>query len=291
MARWRQWYEDVVDVALRATLKEHGFKRKSPSTYVFDRSPDRVWAFELGLCHSQAEYFSECSGIFAPKIAESVNRFGIDKWVWLTGMRTATHTAVGIAELVKIENGWDAKSWSRNPRSSTWYGGYRRPPSFATILRHIQPGGCYSYDAAGNVSKVGENEWRRRIATITEELGHDLDDNWRKYELRWLQNCDEPAYFARWLEERVHGRTELLLAIAYHLAGDADRAASFLNKAIHDGERPFEAVAAELREQAIERGDKSKLATVDEDARSLFKYLQSRAEATRHLASGLGICL
>lgn len=291
MARWRKWYEDVMDVALRATLKEHGFKRKSPSTYICEHSPDRVWAFELALCRSPAEYFCECSGIFAPRIEETVKKFALDEWFWHTGLRTATHTAISIPELVKIENGWDAKSWSKNPRSRTWYGGYRRPPSFATVLRHVQPGGCYSYDAAGNVRKVGENEWRRRIATITEELGHDLDNNWRKYELRWLQNCDDPAYFARWLEEREHGRTEFLLAIAYHLAGDADRVAASLNKAIHDGERPFEAVAAELREQAKERGDKHKLATADEDARSLLEYLQPRAEAARHLAARFGICL
>ena len=42
----RRDYEDVMDVKLRATLKELGFERKGAATYVFER-PRVTWFFEL----------------------------------------------------------------------------------------------------------------------------------------------------------------------------------------------------------------------------------------------------
>jgi hypothetical protein len=276
MARERQWYEDVMDVALRATLKEHGFRRKSHATYICEHSPDRVWAFELALCHSPAQYFSESSGIFGTAIEAVMSRLAPECANHRTGMRTLVHATVGIGELIKIENGWDVKAWNQNPQSKTWLGGYRNHPSIDTVLRHIQPGGCFTHEAAGSPMKLGWPEWRRRVKTVTEELGHDLDMLWRKYELDWLQRCDDPLF---------------------HLAGADDRAAPYLQQRIDDGAIPYEThlEELELEKQAgfwerLWRGPPKPI-----DAKTIaqqrLKYWRIWGEAARKLADGLGIKL
>jgi len=75
MARLRQLYEDVMDVALRATLKEFGFKRKSYATYIMER-PDRRWYFELEAEPRLGTGFEDMAGcIFRPSTRSARSTF------------------------------------------------------------------------------------------------------------------------------------------------------------------------------------------------------------------------
>lgn len=212
MARRRQWYEDVMDVALRATLKECGFKRKSPRMYVCEHSPNRRWTFKLGPCKSLGESFSGVSGIYVQAIEDILLRHLPKAAGRGISTEPLLHAWTDIGDLIEIENGWDRKAWRQNPRSTTWLGGYRRPPSIDTVLRHVQPGGCFSREAAGSSIDISDREWYRRVATVTEELGHDLDMLWRKYQLDWLRRCDDPLYFAQWTEQYVVRGNNLLVS-------------------------------------------------------------------------------
>ncbi|MDH5410337.1 MAG: hypothetical protein OEZ03_08200 [Alphaproteobacteria bacterium] len=299
MARQRQWYEEVMDVALRATLKEHGFKRKSHTTYVCEHSPDRVWRFKLSLCHSPAEHFSEYSGIFVQAIEDLLSRHTPEFADIGILVRPLLHSWADIGDLVKIENGWNAKAWNQNPRSRTWLGGYRNSPSIDTVLRHIQPGGCFTYDAAGSAMGISSQKWRRRIKTITEELGHDLDMLWRKYELDWLQRCDDPLFFAEWTEQHVYRGCNLQRAAAYHLAGADDRAAAALRRDVEEAEIPYEVMVErmDVRERGDPRwrwlhGDQGKTREYVENSTRRWMDARKRdADAARKLANGLGIKL
>ena len=299
MARNRQWYEDVMDVALRATLKAHGFKRKSPRLYICDHSPNRRWIFKLGTCKSLGESFSGFSGIYVQAIEDILLRH-LPK---AAGKGIATeplvHAWARIWDLVKIEKGWDRKSWERNPRSTTWFGGYRPPPSIDTVLRHTQPGGCFSREAAGSSIGISDREWYRRVATVTEELGHDLDMLWRRYLLDWLQKCDDPLYFALWTEQYVMRGNNLLRAAAYHLAGADDRAAAMLRRDVEEAEVPYEIMVEQMDVQKRGdpkwrwlHGDQGKSREwVEKFTRKWMVYRKQDADDARQLANGLGIKL
>ena len=299
MARGRQWYEDVMDVALRATLKEHGYKKKSHTTYICEHSPNRRWTFHLALCHSPAQHFSEGSGIYVQAIEDLLEKHLPEAAGIGILMRPLQHAWTDIVDLVKIEKGWDVNAWRDNPRSRTWLGGYRNHPSIDTVIRHIQPGGCFTYDAAGSQMKISGREWRRRVAAVTEELGHDLDRLWRKYELDWLQRCDDPLYFAEWIERYLTRGSSLLRAVAYHLAGADDQAAAVLRRDVEEAEVPFDVMVERIdfKERGDPKwrwlhGDQGKSREwVEEYTRDWMVYRQKDADDARRLASGLGIIL
>lgn len=259
MAWNRHWYDDVADMALRATLKELGFKRKTHATYVCNHSPDRVWVFENHMGTRGGPTFNVLSGIHVPAIAEILGSLA-PEFDWVpTYTRTPTHLAASIGELVKIEQGWDRLTWDKNPKSRSRSWRYIYPP-YASKIGRILKG--YTVDSGWNPQHVEATLSRFRkfwyslpkqarkvrgdgaspyyyMATLW--LGPELDALWRKYTLDWLQRCDDPVYLAEWLDKYVlperpalmsYGPYAVTAAAAYILAGNNQRAGEILNEVI-----------------------------------------------------------
>ena len=253
MARERQWYEDVMDVALRATLKEHGFKRKSPATYVCDHSPDRIWVFEIEIWKSLIG-FKDWTAIFVPEIENIVTRVAPEIGTYDTRMRSPSQFCTSIGNQVKIEQGWDNATWETNPKSDHWLWGPRAAPEAGKRVQ-IMDGNSWGNThakaflmknintqelARKNIRQKSNSEyWRDRDET-TETVGQELDKLWRVYIFEWLQKCDDPHYLAEWLEKYVCSWRGLptrepcafTAATAWHLAGEGSRVADILNEVI-----------------------------------------------------------
>jgi len=301
MARNRQWYQDVMDVALRATLKEFGFKRKSPTTYICERSADRLWTFSIGPASRYNEDFSDFLGIYVDAIEDIMVRHLPRAALRGRYEEPFFHAQTDIVELIKAENAWDEKTWQQSPRSRTWLGGYRPAPSVDTKVRHLRQGGCFSYVAAGPTTNDTQEEWCRRVAVITEELGHDLDTLWRTYALEWFQLCDDPLFFAEWIEQNAPPtlNAPARSAVGYHLAGADDRAADILGQFVEASQVPYEVLVEEIDIQKRgnprwrwllgERGKTRK--SVENMARLEVNWRQRNADNARQLAKGLGISL
>ena len=326
MTRSRQWYEDVMDVALRATLKEFGFKRRSRTNYVCEHSPDRVWVFEIEPWR-QHHPFRDWTGIFVPEIEDIVTRIAPEIGTYATFLRNPAHLRASIAELVKIEHGWDQATWERSPKSRHWLWGQRFSPR-VTLAVPLFDGNWWNQDHVKEVlvRKRSVQEFVRRSAGISwherlsrdnketaEAVGRELDFLWRKYSHDWLRRCDDPRYLAEWLNTYVFSGKYTPLrstyaataATAYHMAGDQDGAASVLNRLIAELETAFETELA--RKQARDRTPGPIAQWVrglighptppprehNAEARAWAKLDVKRenAEAARKLAAGLGIKL
>ena len=328
MARNRQWYEDVMDVALRATLKEAGFKRKSRATYICEHRADRVWFFEIE-AHRGGPAFEEKSGIFVPEIANIVARLAPDIGTHETFMRDPAHFAATIPDLVRIERGWDRASWAKSPESRGGFWGNRDPPSVEKALRTYsrtfgwRPG---YVEAVLDGSRNPLETIRKRVKSSPEAgivavkrtilpLGQELDSLWRKYSHDWFRRCDDPQYLADWFDRYVYtdesrpkyGASAITVIVACHLAGDNRRAADIFHGLIAEAEIPFEkelAIAEEylrvpqhspttewvLRKLFGPPPPPSKRDPVKK-AQAIVDYRQKAAEAGRRLADGLGIKL
>ena len=105
-----------MDVALRATLKEFGFKRKSRTNYVCEHSPERVWIFEIEPW-SQHHPFRDWSGIFVPEIENIVTRVTPELKTYETFLREPSQFKTSTVELARIALGWDEPSWKENQKS------------------------------------------------------------------------------------------------------------------------------------------------------------------------------
>lgn len=250
MARHRHRYEDVMDVALRATLKEHGFKRKSKASYVCDHSPSRVWIFEIEIWKSRIG-FKNRTAIFVPEIEDIVTRATPGIGTYDTRTRNPSQFMTSVAGLIRTEFGWDNATWEANPKSDHWLWGPRAAPEAGKAIP-IMDGNSWGYNRAKTylAKNIGTRElvlrnsrrdrnpeyWRDRDET-TEEVGQELDRLWRGYAHEWLQKCDDPRYLAEWLDKYVcswrglpvRGPCAFTAATAWHLAGETSRATKILD--------------------------------------------------------------
>ena len=284
-----------MDVALRATLKEFGFKRKSRTNYVCEHSPDRVWVFEIEPWR-QHHPFRDWSGIFVPEIENIVTRVAPEIGTNVTFLRSPAQFKTSIAELVKISHGWDEPSWKRNPKSRHWLWGYRFPPSTTKVIP-LWDEGWWNTDHAKAVldrSRTARKIKLRSFGTgwraipspdrqeTAEAVGRELETLWCEHAHDWLQKCDDLHYLAEWFDKHVFspghpGRetAAFTAATAWHLVGNNLRATEILNGVI-------------AKQEQIAKGE---LETSAEEFRKYHDVLRSKAKATRKLADELGIKL
>ena len=330
MARSRQWYDDVMDVGLHATLKEAGFRRKSHTNYVCEHSPERTWVFEIEPWKGLPK-FRDWTGIFVPEIEEIVERIAPEIGTHATFLREPTHFKASVATLVRIERGWDQPTWDNNPKSRSMLWGHRNPPHVtkaiplcdgnlsdawwdARYVDAVLSGGRGSYEEQLKRAKTRSfGQWSRDQQEAAIAVGHELDRLWRKHNHDWLQKCDNSHYLAKWFDRYVFSGKDTpsrheyaaTAAIAYHVAGDDDGAASVLNRLIVELETAYKAELA--KEEARDRipGPVTKLVRRltaapptpppehDAATRARASVIVERdyAEAARKLAKGLGIRL
>lgn len=284
-----------MDVALRATLKEFGFKRKSRTNYVCEHLPERTWVFEIEPMR-QHHPFRDWSGIFVPEIENIITRAAPEIGTNETFLRSPTQFKTSIVELIEISRGWDEPSWERNPKSRHWLWGYRFPPSITKVIP-LWDGGWWNTDHAKAVldrSRTAreiklrniEPSWREISSPDRQEtaeaVGRELETLWREHAHDWLQKCDDLRYLAEWFDKHVfspghpgNGTTAFTAATAWHLVGNSLRAAEILNGVIAENEPIAEDGSEISAEQFREYSDLSR----------------SNAKATRNLADELGIKL
>lgn len=291
MSRNRQWYEDVMDVALRATLKEHGFKRKSRTNYVCEHSPERIWIFEIEPWR-QHHPFRDWSGIFVPEIEEIVTGIDPEMRTHHTFLREPSQLKASIVELAWIALGRDRVNWEKNPKSRHWLWGRRRPPPITREIPLWDGGWWYMNHVKEVLDKTrtpdewimrgyeddDREPWKRKWDETAEAVGVELDALWRKYAHDWLQKCDDMHFLAEWFDQQVyspghpgHETTAATAATAWHLAGNDFRAADILGRLVTENE----AIAANKTENTAE----------------YRSYVRTIAEAARKLADKFGIRL
>lgn len=327
MSRNRQWYEDVMDVALRATLKEHGFKRKSRTNYVCEHSPERVWIFEIEPRRGQ-DRFRDWSGIFVPEIEDTIKRIAPEMAKFLTVLRNPAQFKTSIPDLVRISRGWDETTWEKSPKSRHWIWGFHHPPSIEKAIP-LSDGGTKDAwwhlhyvkevlpekraarewvmrDYEGDDREPKERDWQE----TAHATGLELDALWRKYAHDWLQKCDDPNFLAQWFDRYIFSckntplreRYAANAAISYFVAGDRNGAASILNRLISESETSYEIVL----EKEVAHDRSRELGPVlsaifgqtpppaydaATRARSRIRVNRKRREAAYKIACGLGLKL
>lgn len=276
MTRERQWYDDVMAVGLHETLKKAGFRRKSHTNYVCEHSPDRVWVFEIEPRRGR-QRFRDWSGIFVPEIEEIVAKIAPEIGTCATFLREPTQFRTSIANLVRIDRGWDEPTWENNPKSRHWLWGRQNPPPVTKAIPLCDGNvtdGWWDPNYASAVLIGSRNPNRamyRRIGTRSYEqqqretqeaalaVGSELEKLWREYAYDWLLKCDNTHYLARWFDSYVFSGTQTPLrhtyaataAVAYHVAGDNEGAANVLRRMITELQTAYEMELA--REQARDR--------------------------------------
>lgn len=250
MARTRQWYEDVMDVALRATLKEFGFKRKSHATYICEHSPDRVWIFEIENWRTRNGFY-DWTAIFVPQIEDIVTRLGPGIGTYDTRLRNPSQFKISIGDLIQAEQGWDDATWQNNPKSDHWLWGPRAAPEAGKIVpimdgdswgsahtkAFLMKGRSAEEIVLRNIELYNTDQYTRDWNETAEAVGRELDRLWRSSAYEWLQKCDDPHYLAEWLDKYVCSWRSLparepcafTAAAAWHLAGESSRASEILN--------------------------------------------------------------
>ena len=327
MARNRQWYEDVMDVALRATLKEFGFKRKSRTNYICEHSPERVWIFEIEPRRGH-DRFRDWSGIFVPEIKDIVTRIAPEMEEFVTVLRNPAQFKTSIPDLVRISRGWDEPTWEKNPKSRHWLWGSRYPPSIEIAiplsdggtkdawwhLRYVKEVLAKTRTAREWVMRDYEGDdrkpWERDWEETARAAGLELDALWRKHAHAWLQKCDDPNYLAQWFDRHIFSGKNTPLreryaanaAISYFVAGDQDGATKILNRLIAESETSYKIVLdrEEARDRSRELGPvlsaifgQTPPPTRDAATRAQSTVRVNRVyrEAAYKIASGLGLKL
>jgi hypothetical protein len=302
MARLRQLYEDVMDVALRATLKEFGFKRKSYATYIMER-PDRRWYFELEAEPRLGTGFEDMAGVHIPALDAICEKHIPGVWVFHAVNRTepSAHVTANIPQLMEIAEGHNFY------RPDIGFTSKRRRKGFE-IVKHPEIVDFRSYHRWAKPthllpsrSEVSKEEYDRIEADIFDRWGHFLDDQWRAHVLTWYERCDDPLFVIDWLENHQGsgGTTiDLTCAILYHLAGDNGLAAECLRKTVQEAEISYEDHYRTIYRdrggswfrRLYDPGTWTK-ERVAKSAAGALEWCAERAEAARRLASGLGIRL
>lgn len=302
MARERQLYEDVMDVALRATLKEFGFKRKSHATYVMDR-PERRWIFELESEPRLGIGFEAMPGVHIPALDAVCEKHIPGVWVFHAVNRTEPHAHVTatVPLLMEIAEGHDFYTLRRGLAAKTWSKEYEAAQN-NPVMRYRRKGWWVKpIHLLPPESEVSEEEYDRIEEDIIDRMGRFLDEQWRAHVPAWYERCDDPLFVIDWLENHQPSGgapTDLTNAVLYHLAGDNALAAECLQRPIQEAEISYEEFYRRIYRdrggswlrQLLYPGTWTK-EQVAKATTSSLKWCAERAEAARKLANGLGISL
>jgi len=240
MARNRREYEDVMDVKLRATLKELGFKRKTPSTYVFERSTV-TWVFELEQQWKWGRGFFDSIGVVNFEMERIFRDVLEHDWVRYAPMRNKCHVATSIPQLVAIElKGGPIHPLAR--RHFEW------PPNVNNVLEY------YWKDAwrprrdpvEHTLTEARERLYRERIA----EFGPYFEEMFRRYALPWYKMSERSREFAQWYEDHTWPEFPKVICaiVAHHVAGNKDRAKELIRRLVVEGDMTFDQVLRDVCE-------------------------------------------
>ncbi len=255
MPRRRQSYEDIMDVKLRATLKELGFKRKSHASYICEGSKVRR-IFQLYLDHNVISAdFKDQAGVFNHEMERIYDEVLKRHYIQYSGIRTLGHAATSIAELIAIEREWDYRTWQENHPDQGLFGDYvPRRPSVIKTLEHCSDRGYWMPIVAD--WRLEDDEWERQHRPHVEALGTYLDELFHRHILSWYELCDDPLSFARWYDRyESRGLTQILGAItAYGLAGEKVRAGELIRGRIEEAGRSYDDVRQEVFDHYFRSG-------------------------------------
>ena len=290
----RRDYEDVMDVKLRATLKELGFERKGAATYVFER-PRVTWFFELerGWDYGFGPIFYDALGVFDPEVERIFRDVLENDWVRHTEMRSRCYVGTRIPRLVEIE-------LEDGPTQSLARGSYKRPPKVDSVIEYYWKGAWRPRHDPAEPTSPEERErlYRERIA----EFGPYFDEMFRRYALPWFQMSEKPKEFAQWYENYTVDPfwpdfVRVLCAIVvHHIAGNRKRAKELIQQLIAEGDLSFEELLRDVHDQ---KGIRSwmfwpvfrsvfKPEQYEENARADEALNQIGARKARRLAEVLG---
>ena len=301
MPRRRQSYEDIMDVKLRATLKELGFKRKSHATYIRE-DPKVRRIFELELDHNVISAdFTDGAGVFNHEMERIYDEVLKRHYIQYSGIRNHAHAGTSIMTLIEIERGWDYRTWQEtHPPENGLFGDIiHRPPDVTKVVEHCSDRGYWTPVIAD--WRLEDEEWERQHRPHVEALGTYLEELFHRYILPWYETCDDPLSFARWYDRyESRGLTQILGAItAYGLAGEKDRAGELIRGRIEEAARSFEDVRQEVDDHYFRHGwrrwlfgrEKSfdKDIDVDEETRALRGVLSEIESQARTLSKALDI--
>lgn len=256
MTRKIPWYQGVMDVALRATLEECGFRQKSRRTFVCEHAPQRIWVFEIELSKYR-QPFRDWTGIIVPEIEDIIMRRVPDAGLYETGFQQPSRFSTTTADLVKISRGWDGYTWEKNLKPWSVFIGRLKPPLTEKAIPLLNRGFWNVRHASRVLSQQrsareivmrsiepdDRTPWDRDWEETADAVGRELDKLWRTHALDWLQNCDDPQYLAHWYDTQVyssgyHGpvKTAVTAATAWCLANNPARATEILARAIAETE-------------------------------------------------------
>jgi len=298
MARERQLYEYVMDVALRATLKEHGFKRKTYASYIRE-TENRVWIFELTTEPRIGAGFADTAGVRLPELDRIFGRYGSGRQPHRAGTRNPSLVAASLARLMEIAAGHDYYTKRQGPAAKSWSKEYEAAQS-DTIMKYHRAGWWF-LDAGLPKPGEGEDRWERfdrRMDELILKFGQYINDIWLRYTLPWYKRCDDPLFVADWMVKYGHaGMAYCTLAVLHHLADDKTGAAEYLQRCFDDAAITYDKLYRTLYRQyhqswleSLWRGHKG---WADEEiarmAHSRLKQSKHDAETARTLANGLNI--
>ncbi len=244
-----------MDVKLRATLKELGFKRKSHATYIRE-GPKVRRVFQIYREDSVISGdFKDQAVVFNHEMERVYNDVLKRHYIQYSGIRTLGHAATSIAELIAIERGWDYYTWQENHPDQGVFGDYvPRCPDVVKTLEHCSDGGYWMPIVAD--WRLEDDEWERQHRPHVEALGAYLDELFRRHILPWYELCDDPLSFARWYDRyESRGLTQILGAItAYGLAGEKVRASELIRGRIEEAARSYDDVRQEVFDHYFRSG-------------------------------------
>ena len=177
MAR-RQLYDDVMDVALRATLKEYGFTRKTRRDYILER-PDRIWIFELEMAPDPRPGFETMAAVCLPQFDEIFETHLPDFWRQGIASRNHAHVGTSIEKLMEIASGHDFYTMQRGPASRNWSEAYQKAQS-DPVMQYQDHGYWVPPKYGDHLEQSHEQDmrdWKRGVR----ELGLFIDEQWRTH--------------------------------------------------------------------------------------------------------------
>lgn len=297
MARERQSYEYVMDVALRATLKELGFKRKTYAAYIRE-TEDRVWIFELGAEPMIGAGFSDMAGVQVPELDRIFERYAPGGRVHHGVTRNPSHVTTELPVLMEIAAGHKYYTTGMGRASKNWSKEYEAAQSDPLMkYRHDK---WWVLRAGLPTSDEGDDRWERydrRMDEMILEFGHFLNDIWLQYALPWYQRCDDPLFVADWMETRDRGsRSYCSLAVLHHMGGDDRRAADYLHRCFDEASVTYDELYRELYREHHRSwlgrwwgDDGLSDEVIAERAQNWLTQGKRTAETAQKLAGGLGI--
>jgi hypothetical protein len=295
MAR-RQMYDDVMDVALRQTLIDHGFTRKTRRDYFLER-PGRVWIFEVTMAPDPEPGFEAEAAVFVPELDAILKRYVPGFLGHHAPSRNRATESTSIPRLMEVEAGHRFYTVMRGRNSKNWTEAYERAqadpvmryqyrsywtlPQFSDLLKRNEPG--------------NKPDWKEGVR----ESGLFLDEQWRAHIWDWYHKCDDPMFIVHWIEIQRRAGIDLhcSLAVLCHMAGNADKARFYLQRRIEESHTTYEELYKELHRENrgnwLRRlwGSGWSEEEVVDVAEGRLQVLQEAAEAARKLAAGFGIRL